>query len=697
MISGHSDAVNAVRFLHHDHGPGLSKFIVSGSSDRSIRVNGFDGVTSELLHVLHGHQAPVRCVATLGARHRIISGSADSTIKIWHVSLKTCSSAGQLLQTLETNPTIIPLSIAVHYDDAAKLSILAVAGTHPAVFVYSSPDAGDLPGYSFQAKLSGHEDWIRALAFAALKCDNGQEIFLASAGHDKRIRLWKFESDKYQNIAEANANLVSKFATSLSVRRHVIRSHDKQYVIQLEALIQGHEDWIYSLAWKKHENSLQLLSASADNSISIWEKEAVSGLWLSTVRHGELSTQKGATTATGSAGGFWIGMWSPTGLAFTCLDKSGSWRLWIFDPLSKQWSQSVGTGGHTQDLTDIAWSPNGDSIYTCSLDQTTRMFANWEYRGGSSWHEIARPQIHGYDIQCIAAINAESFVSGSDEKLLRVFKKPEKCGNLVGILAGRSQPMFEQRFSGSGIPVLGLSNTAQSEERLTQQEEAQENTPKTPYLMDRPPNADVLASQTLWPEEEKLYGHGYEIAAVAVSHDGAVIASSCKASSLQHAVIRTYSTNDWRECGAPIAIHELTCTGLTFSEDDRFLLSVGRDRIWAISERSSNNKLHYHLQDMNRKGHNRMILSATWAPLHLGYAFATAGRDKSCKIWKFNESGWCCTLEFSNKKLITAISFAPSHGEIGMLSIGYEDGQLCLTQISRSLEKIGDTTDLTQG
>ena len=40
----------------------------------------------------------------------------------------------------------------------------------------------------------------------------------------------------------------------------------------------------------------------------------------------------------------------------------------------------------------------------------------------SAWHEIARPQVHGYDMQCLAAINSHRFVSAADEKVLRIFE-----------------------------------------------------------------------------------------------------------------------------------------------------------------------------------------------------------------------------------------------------------------------------------
>ena len=40
------------------------------------------------------------------------------------------------------------------------------------------------------------------------------------------------------------------------------------------------------------------------------------------------------------------------------------------------------------------------------------------------WYEIARPQVHGYDLQCLAMINRYKFASGADEKVIRAFEAP---------------------------------------------------------------------------------------------------------------------------------------------------------------------------------------------------------------------------------------------------------------------------------
>ena len=59
------------------------------------------------------------------------------------------------------------------------------------------------------------------------------------------------------------------------------------------------------------------------------------------------------------------------------------------------------------------------------------IFNNKNFLG--TWHEINRPQVHGYDINALSALSlnqnlSEMFVcnivSGADEKVLRVFTPP---------------------------------------------------------------------------------------------------------------------------------------------------------------------------------------------------------------------------------------------------------------------------------
>lgn len=211
--------------------------------------------------------------------------------------------------------------------------------------------------------------------------------------------------------------------------------------------------------------------------------------------------------------------------------------------------------------------------------------------------------------------------------------------------------------------------------------------------MHQPPLEDHLARHTLWPEYEKLYGHGYEISAVAVSHDRSLIATACKASSIDHAVIRLYDAkNEWREIKPSLTAHSLTITSLCFSNSDTYLLSVGRDRQWAVFKREEQNPTTYSLLKSNPKAHSRMILGAAWAPslLSSGHSisvFATAGRDKCVKIWRESSSDdvFDCVSTIALKSAVTAVSFHMmifSTDNSLLLAIGEETGQVSVHKVS---------------
>jgi WD40 repeat protein len=71
---------------------------------------------------------------------------------------------------------------------------------------------------------------------------------------------------------------------------------------------------------------------------------------------------------------------------------------------------------------------------------------------------------------------------------------------------------------------------------------------------------------------------------LAVSRSRRLIATACKASTAEHAVVRVYDTDKWQPVGQPLAGHTLTVTRIAFSPDDSLVLSVSRDRSWRLYE-----------------------------------------------------------------------------------------------------------------
>jgi elongator complex protein 2 len=616
------------------------------------------------------------------------TGSADATVKIWFLDDRNVVS---LKQTITVAPRFFPLAIALSTLAGAPGSyVLAVAGTKDIIQLYVL-DSQNGTEFKLQATLAGHEGWIRSLQFTQERFSSTSDLILSSASQDKYIRLWRIHQGKeLPAVAASTDPSLGAFmpGKSLSNKAHRFKAQGLDFSATFEALLLGHEDWIYSTQWRSVGDKLQLLSASADNSLAIWEPDASTGVWVTITRLGEISAEKGSTTATGSTGGFWAGLWSPSGETVVSLGRTGSWRLWNHDLEQDRWIPGVGVSGHTMPVMGIAWSREGDYLLSTSSDQTTRLHAKWKRGNHVSWHELARPQIHGYDLNCIDSLGSTQFVSGADEKLLRVFSEPKAVANLLHNLCGFGGSQMDSMPDAANMPVLGLSNKAieavadDAELPASNHNDRDAVDPASivhisTLILSHPPSEDHLSRHTLWPEIEKLYGHGYEISTLAASHDGLLIATACKASSIDHAVIRIFETKEWHEVKPPLTAHSLTVTRLRFSSDDHYLLSVGRDRQWAVFLRVGEGKAEYKLLGQNLKSHSRMILDCAWVP-GAGGVFASAGRDKTVKIWaKDGEASFVCKTIITEEAPVTAVDFMDIlMGGKACLAVGTEIGRL---------------------
>ena len=636
------------------------------------------------------HTNTINAIAVFPEGNLFASGSADATVRIWRLPLADEQGVDvKLKQTIEVTPRFFPLAVAISSLPGCSSLVLAVAGTKSVIQIYVKASVRDEGNFCLQATLTGHDGWIRSLSFAEQNDEVHHDLLLASASQDKYIRLWRIRKGEVLSAVNSAGQgiAIETLGKALSNKAHRLKADAVDFSVTFEALLLGHEDWIYTTSWRNDGKRLQLLSASADNSLAIWECDSGSGVWVCATRLGEISAQKGSTTATGSMGGFWIGLWSSQGQV-ACLGRTGGFRLWTYAREQDRWLQDVAVSGHVKEVTGLAWSKDGDYLLSTSADQTTRLHAEWKRGNEKSWHEFARPQIHGYDLNCIDTLGNSRFVSGADEKLLRLFEEPKAVALLLRKLCGIEGSPQDQLPETANIPMLGLSNkavqavdhrdpTANDDHEQNEAAVSGQDPHKSGLELDKPPFEDHLARQTLWPESEKLYGHGYEISAVTASHDGTLIATACRASSIQHAVIRVYETAQWREIKPPLTAHSLTVAKLQFSDDDRYLVSVGRDRQWAVFERDQTQSQVYTLAAANPKGHSRMILDAAWAPTAGGRVFATAGRDKLVKLWQAGEAGFLDKATITASNSVKAVAFLPKilHGTL-YIAFGTENGAI---------------------
>ncbi|XP_066435314.1 elongator complex protein 2 [Eleutherodactylus coqui] len=644
-LNGHTGRVNCVQWIREPDCSAETE-LVSGGSDKKVivwRIKDYQLVHSE---VLDGHTEAVCAVhavrGTSQSAHALLVASAasDCTVRIW----RRQKSTTECLQSLSFGNGFV-LDVCLSVLPGSGVPVLACGGDDGRVHLYVKQDG------QFQKTLvlHGHEDWVRGVEFAI----NGQEIYLASCSQDSLIRIWKIfpKSAAEENVkpADDEEKYIKLKENLLSVQEG---GEEFTYAVTLESVLAGHENSVYAVHWQPSfledgsiVQPMSLLSASMDKTMILWEPDEETGVWLEQVRVGEVG---------GNTLGFYGCQFSPDKSMILAHAFHGALHLWSRNPERHTgWLPMVVTSGHFNSVQGLRWDPDGEFIITVSTDQTTRLFAPWKRRGQEqvTWHEIARPQIHGYDLQCLAMIGRFQFVSGADEKVLRVFSATRNFIENFSCISDTTvdKLLLNERRDlpeGATVPALGLSNKAvfhgdlnspsvQEEETFSSASDQYSQPYFQPHVLTEPPTEDHLLQNTLWPEVQKLYGHGYEIFSVACNCAGTIIASACKASKKDHAAIILWSTASWRQIQT-LSFHNLTVTQMAFSPDDKFLLAVSRDRNWSLwkKQEEAPAELQFRLYantDKSTSVHTRIIWSCDWTPD--SQFFVTGSRDKKVIVW----------------------------------------------------------------
>lgn len=397
---------------------------------------------------------------------------------------------------------------------------------------------------------------------------------------------------------------------------------ERKFIVNLDTVLSGHENSITEVKWCQMNEQLYLLTSSMDKTIVVWEQmgSKYDSVWNEKWRFGEVGD---------NAIGF-LGCTSISSLGLIMgYSFNGAVHFWKKDETTNKWLPFYSITGHFNEVTDLCWEPNGKYFLTCSVDKTTRLHSSWTNDGVTSWHEISRPQIHGYDMKCISMVNRLRFVSGADEKVIRIFDATKNFINSIRTISSvdfDDSILIEKYAECASVPALGLSNSAVYD--VTQSGD-ENRKPKENTL----PTEEYLLQNTLWWESQKLYGHGYEVFDVEVNHKGTLLASVCKATNALHASIIVWDIQTYKKL-AQLTSHNLTITQLRFSPNDSYLLSVSRDRTWSLFNMEEESFSKIASSDKKTSVHSRIIWDCAWTPS--SEAFLTASRDKSLIIWYFD-------------------------------------------------------------
>nr|XP_034189506.1 probable elongator complex protein 2 [Osmia lignaria] len=589
----------------------------------------------------------------------ICTGSVKGDLKLW--LRKTCGTV-ECFQTL-TFGTELPIEACFYHLPTTNLPFLAVAIENSTIELYVP--AYNVPEESNFIKvqvLIGHEDWVRCMDFS---WDTENSILLASGSQDAMIRLWKISVNKTELLND-----------ELSQKEQIFVVNNRKYNITLESVLCGHDGWIYGVHWypqQSNKNNLKLLSCSLDKSMIIWELDEVTGIWSEKVRVGEVG---------GNLMGFYGCKFSGNGLNILAHGYQGSFHIWEYSDDAKNWIPRSVPSGHFAEVVDLSWEPNGRFLVTASTDQTTRIYAPWQNEKTEFWHEIGRPQIHGYDMSCLVMLTPCMYASGAEEKVVRIFTASAAFKNCLMKIANVDD--FKNMVADSAsVPALGLTNKATFDDN-NKIKTANHDLKNENYI---PPTEEELMQNTLWPEVQKLYGHGYEIFSIAARHDGSLLATACKSTSFEYSAILLWNTNTWTQTQKLVS-HQLTVTQMEFSPNDIYLVSVSRDRRWSLFKFDDNMYTLIAASSKKDNLHSRIIWCCSWT--YDSSFFATGSRDGKIGVWNpnFRDNKIIPTTSLDLKSSVTALAFSLQNisENSHVLAIGFETGYIEIQKIKRSFD-----------
>lgn len=618
---------------------------------------------------------------------------------------------------------------------------------------------------------SGHDAKIRLWKFSTYPSIRD--------GDDGNLELKGDDSDGLENSDDDEANIDDLEEEEGEARLIVNHATATTTAVSLEALLLGHEEPVTSLTWRhqtKKSDKPCLLSSSMDRTILLWMEEADdspgatgAGVWVPISRVGSAGGILGGPIGA-SLMGFVDATFSPVDASrIVGHGYGGSIHFWTQEVPSEEivdgesddyvapdeedeaivtarWVADPGITGHLRSVVDMEWDPNdGEYLLTVSMDQTTRLWAEVPITSAKNnskcrWVEVGRPQVHGYDMTSIVCIGGNDednsdpaagsgepchrFVSGADEKVLRVFDAPASTLRMLrsikqaravteDYIMEKNEQQPSWRVERAFLPSLGLSNkatadvdqesskfagpTSNNDDEFSQTLDSVKGSNSVELKL---PSERDLGVTTLWPETRTLFGHESELVCLDAyraplgENQSTLVASSCKArNDVASAAIRLWDCKEGKCVGILKGGHRSTVSTMSFSRDGKYLASSGKDRRICIWKRviGSDDGASYELSAAADSAHKRIVWSVHFCP-KIPDVLASGSRDGFIKVWRVVEAADGCLdlkelLRFepvskaAGKNPITTVAFANnilqgSNGQTryGILSIGTDSG-----------------------
>jgi WD40 repeat protein len=538
-LLGHSNAVTSVSWNRD------SSRIVSASADKTVKI--WDAGNGELLNTLEGHSHQVTSVSWNQDNSKIASGSSDKTIKVWD------SGNGELLNTLQGHSKGVN-SISWNYDSSRIVS----ASYDNTIKIW---DAGN---GEILNTLTGHFQAVISVSW------NHDGSRILSGSDDKTIKMWDAANGQLLNTLEGHSHQVTSVSWNHDSSLVVSGSRDKTVRIwdstngQVLNILEGHSGDVTSVSWNR--DSSKIASGSDDKGIKIWD-----------ARNGELlNTLLGHSTYISSIS-------------------------WNHDKAIKIWTASNGDllnklDGHTDQVSSVSWNNVGSRFVSGSWDKTIKI---WNAESGELLNTLYG---HSKEISSVSWNNDGSrIVSGSHDKAIKIWDAGS--GELLKTLDGHSGSVNCVSWNHDSSKIASGSRD------------------KTIIVWD-PSNGELLNS---------LQGHSRVVTSVSWNHDGTKVVSG--STDLK---IKVWDARNG-ELLNTLKGHSSWVTSVSWNQDGNRIVSGSYDKtikIWDVSKGELLNTL---------EGHSWQVSSVSWN--HDGSKIASGSNDKTIKLWDAESGQLLNTLE----------------------------------------------------
>nr|KAG5697877.1 hypothetical protein BaRGS_017134 [Batillaria attramentaria] len=260
ILPGHADTVLSVSACLKKH------LFATSSKDNSVRVWKFDPATTHVTCVAvgQGHTQAVHSVAfSRLSAHFLVSGSEDSTLKLWTVPAEKEMDSGRLA-TLHTSSTERAHEKDINFVAVAPNDqFLASASQDKTAKLWSLPDM------SLQGVARGHKRGVWCVQFSP------EDRVFATSSADGTIKLWNLADFSCLQTFEGHDSSVLK-VLYISKGKQLISS-DSEGLLKLwtiktnvcEKTFDAHEAKAWALT--VHPSEQFILSGAADSTFITWK------------------------------------------------------------------------------------------------------------------------------------------------------------------------------------------------------------------------------------------------------------------------------------------------------------------------------------------------------------------------------------------------------------------------------------------